>query len=78
MLVHGQAVGVVGADTLLETFESLTLPVVAEAGATLVNHYHRVVVSADPRVPTGRLVDPGDYATAVSCADLPLTVLAGR
>lgn len=76
VLVDGRAAGVVGADTLLETFESLMLPVVRAAGATLVNHFHRVVVSADPRIPAGRLIDADTYGTAVPCGDLPLTVLA--
>jgi hypothetical protein len=76
VVVDGRTVGVVGADTLLETFESLMLPAVRSAGATLVNGYHRVVVSADPRIPTGRLVDPDDYAVSAPCGDLPLVVLA--
>lgn len=76
VLVDGRPAGVVGADTLLEAFESMMLPAVRAAGATLVNHYRRVVVSADPRIPTGRLVDTADYAVSVPCGDLPLTVLA--
>lgn len=75
LVVDGRVVGVVGADTLLETFEKLMLPGVRAADATLVNHYRRVVVSSDPRVPTGRLVDADAYATAVPCGDLPLAVL---
>lgn len=75
VLVDGRAVGVVGADTLLDTFESLMLGVVREAGATVVNDTHRVVLSADPRVPPGRLVPVEDHAAALRCGDLPLTVL---
>lgn len=75
VLVRGRAVGVVGADTLLDTFESLMLGAVREADATVVNDAHRVVLSADPRIPPGRLVPVEDHGTAVRCGDLPLTVL---
>lgn len=78
VMVGDVPAGVVGADTLLETFESLMLPAVRTADATLVNHYRRVVISADPRVPAGRLVDVDEYDVEVPCGDLPLTVLAGR
>ena len=73
--VEGRMVGVVGADTLLDTFESLMLDAVREAGATVVNQNFRVVLSADPRVPTGRLVSPEQRGTSIPCGDLPLSVL---
>lgn len=75
VLVDGALVGVVGADTLLETFESLLLGSVRRAGATLVNHHGRTVMSADPHLPAGRLVDPVAFEHSVPCGDLPLTVL---
>lgn len=77
VLVHGRAVGVVGADTLLDTFESLMLGAVREAGATVVNDANRVVLSADPRIPPGRLVPVEEHGTVVRCGDLPLSVLVG-
>ncbi|MBM9459972.1 PDC sensor domain-containing protein [Nocardioides sp. zg-536] len=81
VLVAGAAVGVVGADTLLDTFESLMLPAVRAAGATVVNQANRVVLSADPRVPPGRLVagpaQAGEQPGVVPCRGLPLTVLTG-
>lgn len=76
VVINGRAAGVVGADTLLETFEALMLPVFRTAGATLVNHYRRVVISADPRIPAGRLIDVERRGIAIPCGDLPLTVLA--
>lgn len=75
--VDGRFVGVVGADTLLDTFESLLLGAVREAGATIVNPSFRVVLSADPRVPTGRLVSPEQRGELIPCGDLPLSVLVG-
>lgn len=73
--VDGRIVGVVGADTLLDTFESLLLGAVREAGATVVNPAFRVVLSADPRVPTGRLVPAERRGELIRCGDLPLSVL---
>ncbi|KRB76420.1 hypothetical protein ASE01_15765 [Nocardioides sp. Root190] len=75
--VDGRVVGVVGADTLLDTFESLMLGAVREAGATVVNQAFRVVLSADPRVPTGRLVAPEQRGALIPCGELPLSVLIG-
>lgn len=77
VMVGDAPAGVVGADTLLETFESLMLPAVSAADAILVNHYRRVVISADPRIPAGRLIDTDEYAVEVPCGELPLSVLAG-
>ncbi|GAA4816644.1 hypothetical protein ACFQ0K_08155 [Nocardioides caeni] len=75
--VGGRVVGVVGADTLLDTFESLMLRAVRDADATVVNQSFRVVLSADPRVPTGRLVSPERRGEAIPCGSLPLSVLVG-
>ena len=75
--VDGRIVGVVGADTLLDTFESLLLAAVREAGAVVVNHAYRVVLSADPRVPTGRLISPEQRGQTIRCGALPLSVLVG-
>lgn len=71
----GQFAGVVGADTLLEVFERLLLPVVRAVNGTVINHHDRVVVAADPRLPAGRLVERASYATAVACAGTPFTVV---
>jgi hypothetical protein len=76
VVVDGRFAGVVGADTLLEVFESLMLPAAKEAGASVINHHDRVVVSSDPRVPTGRLVERTAYDVAVPCAGTPFTVVA--
>lgn len=76
VVVDGRFAGVVGADTLLEVFESLMLPAVKGAGATVINDNDRVVVSYDPRVPTGRLVDRAAYSRAVACSGTPFTVVA--
>jgi len=75
-VVDGALAGVVGADTLLEVFESLLLPPVRDAGCTVVNHHDRVVVSADPRQPAGRLVDRSAYTVALACPGTPFTVMA--
>lgn len=76
VIVGDRAVGVVGADTLLDTFESMMLGLVREAEATVVNETFRVVLAADPRVPPGQLVSSGDHPTRVRCRDLPFTVMA--
>ncbi|MEU6135831.1 hypothetical protein [Nocardioides sp. NPDC047086] len=49
----GRMVGVAGADTSVETLESMLLPGLRQIGATLVNSHGRVVVSADPHLATG-------------------------
>jgi hypothetical protein len=75
VLSHGAMVGVVGADTLVERLEALLLPALRSADATLVNDQGRTVVSADPHLATGNLLDLTDYAEAVACRDLPLSVV---
>ena len=71
--VGGRMVGVVGADTLVETLEDLLLPDLRLADATLVNEHGRAVVSADPHV------GPGDHVNGtretLACAGLPLAVV---
>lgn len=76
VVIGGEFAGVVGADTLLEVFESLMLPTLQETGSTLINHHDRVVVSADPRRPAGRLVERASYATGVDCPGTPFTIVA--
>ncbi|MER7604904.1 cache domain-containing protein [Nocardioides sp. NPDC127503] len=49
----GRMVGVAGADTTVETLETMLLPGLRESGATVVNSHGRVVVSADPHLATG-------------------------
>ncbi len=49
----GRMVGVAGADTSVETLETLLLPGLREIGATLVSSHGRVVVSAAPHRATG-------------------------
>ena len=70
--VEGRMVGVAGADTLVETLETMLLPGLREAGATLVNGQGKAVVSADPQLATG---DPLTGARdLVPCRDLALAV----
>lgn len=71
VLVGTVMVGVVGADTLVET---LLLPRLRQAGqrATLVNHMGRAVVSADAHTATGTLVDLTGAREIQRCRDLPL------
>ena len=72
---RGRMVGVVGADTLVETLERLLLPSLRTAGATVINQDGRAVASADPHIATGSLVPLDDYPDAVGCSRLPLTVV---
>lgn len=72
---RGRMVGVVGADTLVETLERLILPTLRGVGATVVNDLGRTVVSADPHLATGTLVDLDAYGEVVSCQRLPLSVV---
>lgn len=72
---HGRMVGVVGADTLVETLEKLLLPTFRAVGATLVNDLGRTVMSADPHQATGSLIDLAECSEVVSCARLPLSVV---
>ncbi|WP_300681318.1 cache domain-containing protein [Nocardioides sp.] len=67
----GRMVGVVGADTLVETLERVLLPGLRTVGATLVNEHGRAVVSADPHI------GPGDRVTGHPhpIGDLPLTLV---
>lgn len=68
----GRMVGVAGADTLVETLETMLLPGLREAGATLVNGHGKSIVSADPQLATG---DPLTTARdMIPCRGLPLSV----
>jgi|SRR5690349_13288527 len=75
VLSRGRMVGVVGADTLVETLVVLFLPALRSADATLVNDQGRTVVSADPHLATGNLVDLSSYAEVLPCRDLPMSVV---
>jgi hypothetical protein len=69
---NGRMVGVAGADTLVETLETMLLPGLREAGATLVNGHGKSIVSADPQLATG---DPLTTARdMIPCRGLPLSV----
>lgn len=72
VVADGRMVGVVGADTLVETLEDMLLPGLRAAGATLVNEHARAVVSADPHVGPGDRVQGRE---TLSCRDLPLAVV---
>jgi hypothetical protein len=78
VVVDGRMVGVVGADTLVETLERMLLPILREAGATLVNDHGRTVASTDLRIAAGTIVDLSSCQEAVSCGDLPLRVVITR
>ncbi|MFJ9393052.1 cache domain-containing protein [Nocardioides sp. NPDC101246] len=70
--VDGRMVGVAGADTLVETLETMLLPGLREAGATLVNGHGKAIVSADPQLATGSpLTTARDM---IPCRGLPLSV----
>jgi hypothetical protein len=70
--VQGRMVGVAGADTLVETLETMLLPGLREAGATLVNGHGKAIVSADPQLATGApLTTARDM---IPCRGLPLSV----
>lgn len=73
VVVGGRMVGVVGADTLVETLERMLLAGLRDAGATLVNEHGRAVVSADPHVGPGDRVDGG--RGVLPCSGLPLAVV---
>lgn len=75
VLRDGQMLGVMGADVLAATVEKELLATFAGAGATLANHHHRAVLSAQAQVFAGEPVDPAAYATVRTCAGLPLDVL---
>jgi hypothetical protein len=73
VVVAGRMVGVVGADTLVETLEAMLLPGLRAAGATLVNEHGRAVVSADPHVGPGERV--AESRAVLPCTGLPLAVV---
>ncbi|MGH1563933.1 cache domain-containing protein [Mumia sp. DW29H23] len=77
VVVDGVMVGVVGADTLVETLELMLLPSLREAGdgATVVNGAGRAVVSQSPRIATGSLVDVQGSREVLPCGDLELAVV---
>lgn len=76
VMVDGTMVGVFGADTLAETLEGLFEPVFRDSGCTLVNDHGRVVLSDDPEVFAGRLIDDAGFTHRARCAGVPLVVVA--
>ncbi|KAA1424486.1 hypothetical protein FE697_000690 [Mumia zhuanghuii] len=77
VLVDDQMVGVVGADTLVETLELMVLPSLRAVGegATVVNGAGRAVVSQSPRIATGSRVDVARSREALGCGDLEFAVV---
>lgn len=73
--VAGEMVGVFGADTLAETLETLFDPVFRDTGCTLVNGHGRVVLSDEPELFSGRLVDEAAFTAQISCPGVPLRVV---
>jgi len=71
----GQMLGVMGADILAETIERVLLEPFQEAGATLVNHHNRAVLSAEVEIFAGEPINPENFSQEVPCADLPLKVI---
>lgn len=78
VLHDGTMIGLVGADTLLATFEDLMGEAV-DAGAArdlvLVNAHGRCVLAADPLLRSGQRVDVAGYRTARAVEGLPFRVL---
>ena len=74
--LDGEALGVMGADVLAETLEAEMLSAFRGAGATLVNHHDRVVLSGHPRTFAGDAFDRAAFALVLPCDGLPLTVVA--
>lgn len=75
VVVGGRMVGVVGADTLLETFEGLLAEPLRGGDAVLVNGHDRCVVAADPLLRSGQRVDVASFAVVRPLPDLPFHVL---
>lgn len=74
--VGDRTVGVVGADTRLETFEQLMRePLRGGGDVVVVNSHDRCVVAADPLVHSGQKVDPSAYARVQPLEGLPFRVL---
>jgi hypothetical protein len=78
VVVGGRMVGVVGADTLLETFEGLLAEPLRGGDAVLVNAHDRCVVAADPLLRSGQRVDVAAYGSVVALPGLPFRVLDRR
>ncbi|MBT0568345.1 cache domain-containing protein [Williamsia sp. CHRR-6] len=75
VIVDGEMLGVVGADTLVETLEDLFLDEFRSARATLVNSHGRAIVSADPHVATGDLIEADAAVDHLACTRLPLRLI---
>lgn len=78
VLADGRMIGLVGADTLLATFEDLMRDVVdagAAADLVLVNAHDRCVVAADPLLRSGQRIDVARYTLVRQVDGLPFRVL---
>lgn len=81
VMQDGRLIGLVGADTLLATFEDLMRDVVdagAAADVVLVNAQDRCVVAADPLLRSGQRVDVARYGLVRPVDGLPFRVLGER
>ncbi|MGN6780618.1 MAG: cache domain-containing protein [Marmoricola sp.] len=76
VVVGGRMVGVVGGDTLLETFEDVMAEPLRGGDAVLVNGHDRCVLAADPLLRSGQRVDVAAYASVRPLPGLPFRVLA--
>ena len=77
VVLAGRMVGVLGADTLLETFEELMSEPLRGGDAVLVNGHDRCVLAADPLLRSGQRVDVAAYASVRALPGLPFRVLGG-
>ncbi len=75
VVVDSRMLGIVGADTLVETLENVLLDSLLRAGATLVSEHGRVIASADHRLAAGTLVDLDSCTERLPCGTLPLAVV---
>jgi hypothetical protein len=75
VIAGGTMVGVVGADTLVESLERILLPTIRAAGATIVGEHGRTIASADHRLPAGTLIDLAECRDRTDCRDLPVSVV---
>lgn len=75
VVVGDRMVGVVGADTLVETLENVLLPTLRSTGATLVSEHGRTIASSDHRLAAGTLLDLPSCEQLSPCHDLPLAVV---
>ncbi|GAB3280140.1 cache domain-containing protein [Kineosporia babensis] len=75
VVVQERMLGIVGADTLVETLEEVLLEGLGAAGATLVSGHGRVIASADHRLAAGKLINLDACREGAACGSLPLSVV---